>query len=111
MFQFNNPAWRRDVSAVFGRRHTGAAWECSPQEEVEYPIRFYAARFREVVAAGGQPLDAVRGMRLQHHGPGIYGPFLRTGRTAGFAEAWRRVPDAHRNPIHRSLIKWGFAAD
>ena len=110
LFQFNNPAWTRDISLVLGRKVNTPVWQCTPQQEVELPIRFYARIFRQVLAAGGSPLDAARGVRLQHHGPAYFGRFTQAGRSTGFAAAWSQVPEAQRASIERSLTKWGFAS-
>lgn len=111
VFQFNNPAWSRDIGKVLGRSVTTPVWQCSPQQEVELPIRFYARIFRQVLAAGGSRLDAARGVRLQHHGPVYFGNFLNAGRTGGFASAWNQVPASQRNRIQPSLTKWGLASN
>lgn len=110
VFQFNNPAWARDISSLLGRRVTTPAWQCTPQQEVELPIRFYARIYRQVLAAGGRPLDAARGVRLQHQGPTHFQNFLQIGRSAGFATAWNQVPAENRTKIERSLTKWGLAS-
>lgn len=111
VFQFNRAAWARDVGRLLGRPSSAMPWQCTPREEIEYPVRFYALVFRQIRAAGGSPLDAARGVRLQHHGPGYFNRFLATGRRRGFTAAWNEVDPGQRRRIDRSLAKWRIPGD
>ncbi|MES1241873.1 MAG: D-alanyl-D-alanine carboxypeptidase family protein [Acidobacteriota bacterium] len=102
-FQFNRDAWR----SLPGVASTAFPWDCTPREEIARPIERYARLFRDVVAAGGGPVDAARGIRLWHITPAGFGSYLRTGRGSGFGTAWQQVPADRRQQIDKRLRESG----
>jgi hypothetical protein len=102
-FQFNRDAWR----ALPGVASTAFPWDSSAREEIARPIDRYARLFRDVVAAGGGPVDAARGIRLWHITPAGFGSYLKTGRSSGFGAAWQQVPEDRRLQIDKRLRESG----
>jgi LAS superfamily LD-carboxypeptidase LdcB len=102
-FQFNRDAWR----GLPGVTRTAFPWDSTALEEITRPIEKYAALYRAVVAAGGSPLDAARGIRLWHRTPAGFQRYLQAGRGGRFAAAWSAVPDSHRQNVDANLRRAG----
>lgn len=103
-FQFNAGAWR----ALSGVSATAVPWDATPYEELSRPINRYAQLFSEVLQAGGNNLDAARGVRLWHRTPAGFRQYVRNGRCCDFASAWQQVPAEHRTITDRLLRQAGI---
>jgi hypothetical protein len=102
-FQFNRDAWR----ALSGVSTTAFPWDCSPYEELLRPITRYAQLFLAVIQAGGNGVDAARGIRLWHRAPAGYREYLSHGRGGRFVSAWKQVAEKHRTITDRHLREAG----
>lgn len=106
VFNFNRDAWR----ALDGVRATDMPWSSTPFEEIQRPIRHYAAMHLDVVRHGGSELDGLRAIRLWHAGSSIGNAYVRGGKqTRDWAAAWRRVPARYRDAVDRHLRNAGVA--
>jgi hypothetical protein len=103
-FQFNRDAWR----ALPGVSAAAFPWDSTPREELSRPIDRYARLYRDVIAAGGSPVDAARGIRLWHKTPGGFRAYVKTGRSSGFGAAWQQVSADRRQIIDRRLGESGI---
>jgi hypothetical protein len=98
-FQFNRDAWR----ALPETASDAFPWQCTPCEEIGWPLRKYARLFQEIRGAGGGDLAAARGLRLWHRAPGAYRAYVRRGRQVGFQRAWMDVEPRHREVVETRL--------
>jgi hypothetical protein len=72
------------------------------------PINRYAQLFSEVLQAGGNNLDAARGVRLWHRTPAGFRQYVRNGQCCDFASAWQQVPAEHRTITDQLLRQAGI---
>jgi hypothetical protein len=103
-FQFNRDAWR----SLPGVSKTAFPWDSTPREELARPIERYSRLYRDVIAAGGSPFDAARGIRLWHKTPAGFRAYVKTGRSSGFETAWQQVSAKRRQIIDARLRESGI---
>lgn len=102
VFQFNRDAWRSIVAdlEVAGIDALAFPWECTPEEEIAIPIRWYARLWR--IAKGRRLTDAQAGAlcRIWHWSPAAYEAVLGVLRAGqAFGAAWLAHVDAERRAI------------
>lgn len=107
VFQFNRDAWRN----LPGVAASAFPWDCTPREEIQRPLEKFASLFHQVLSAGGNTLDAARGVRLWHRTPTGFNSFLAKGRRVGFRQAWLEVAADHRLRVDNYLRQAGFRID
>jgi hypothetical protein len=83
-FQWNLTLWK-------GAAKVSEPWSLSSCEELEIPIRVYAKKFADVIAAGGDSIDATGGLLLWHRSPTSFIRWLNNGRIRGFRTAWAKL--------------------
>lgn len=102
-FQFNRDAWR----SLPGVARTAFPWDSTPREEIARPVARYARLYRDVLSAGGNAVDAARGIRLWHKTPAGFRAYVKTGGSAGFGRAWQQVSETRRQVIDKRLRESG----
>ena len=102
-FQWNRDAWR----SLSGRRAIGPVtptpdampWDCTPEQELLWPVRRYAELWNQVRSAGGTSQDGTYGVLLWHRGPVYFNEWLRSAASVGFPAAkdsWHVGKDSDR---------------
>lgn len=107
-FQFNRDAWRDVIRALGVTAITARAfpWECTPEQEVAIPIRWYARLWRDAKARGVTNAQAGAICRIWHWSPVAYAAVI-AGLRAGqaFASTWLAHVDAERRDIITKHIR------
>ncbi|MHC4400523.1 MAG: hypothetical protein ACYTG0_12670 [Planctomycetota bacterium] len=89
-FDYIAPQFRHRIAPI-GRLRTHV-WEQTADEELYWPIEFYAMIWRTVVSEGGDEVDAARGIRIYHSGPGRFRRYRNDAESRGsWSRAWRNL--------------------
>lgn len=104
LFNWNYPCQQEEV------RDGRMPWDLSEEEELAIPIRKYTKLWADILAAGGNSLDAARGVRLWHALPVQHKRYIRRAKTEGFSASWAKVPNPYRARIDHHLAGIDFGA-
>jgi hypothetical protein len=74
-------------------------WECTPEEEIEVPVRWYARLWRQLRARGLSDAQCGAMCRVWHWSPAAYAEALDALESDGFGVAWAAIPADRRNTI------------